>query len=120
MCVILLTATPDALSGASVSGMTMPPGVLSGWRRYDATGTIKITAPLTDVRWENSKVYVTHEGERKEIFLAPIARMARLGLEQDALAVGKIVTIEAYPSMENADELYAERITVDGKVIELM
>lgn len=117
MCVILLTAT-----SSSFSGMPMPGDALSGWRPYDATGTIKITAPLVGIEWEsrNLKIYVTLEGRQKEILLAPIARMARLGLGQDALAVGKIVTIEAYPSMENADELYAERITVDGKVIELM
>jgi hypothetical protein len=119
MCVILLTAT-----SASNPGMPMPPGfeTLSGWRPYDATGTIKITAPLAGVMWEsrNPKVYVTHEGALKEILLAPIARMARLGLEQDALVVGKTVTIEAYPSTQNADELCAERITIDGKVVELM
>jgi hypothetical protein len=118
MCVILLTAT-----SASNTGMPMP-GVeaLSGWRPYDATGTIKITAPLAGVEWDsrNSKVYVTYDGALKEILLAPIARMARRGLEPEALVVGKMVTIEAYPSTDNADELFAERITVDGRVIELM
>ena len=39
--------------------------------------------------------------------------------EKEALAVGKTVTLEAYPSTANANELRAERITVDGKTIEL-
>lgn len=117
MCVILLTAT-----SASLSGMPPGAGAHDGWRPYDATGTIKITAPLAEVMWEslNLKVFVTHQGVRKEIFLAPVARMATRGLEQDALVVGKTITVEAYPSTQNANELRAERITIDGKVVELM
>lgn len=45
--------------------------------------------------------------------------MAARGLEQKALTAGKIVTIEAYPSTQNANELRAERIAVDGRVVAL-
>lgn len=92
-----------------------------GWSSYDAGKTVKITAPLDDVKWENphSMAYVTHEGKRVEVYLAPISRMVARGLEKDALAVGKTVTIEAYPSSANANEFRAERITVDGKTVEL-
>jgi hypothetical protein len=92
-----------------------------GWSSYDSNKTVKITAPLDEVKWENphSMAYVTHEGKRVEVYLAPISRMVARGLEKDALAVGKTVTIEAYPSTVNANELRAERITVDGKTVEL-
>jgi hypothetical protein len=92
-----------------------------GWSSYDSTRMMKITAPLDDVKWENphSMAYVTYEGKRVEVYLAPITRMVARGLEKDALAVGKTVTIEAYPSSSNANELRAERITVDGKTVEL-
>jgi hypothetical protein len=63
--------------------------------------------------------YVTHDGKEAEIYLAPISRMVARGLEKEALAVGKTVTLEAYPSTANPGEFRAERITVDGKTIEL-
>ena len=113
MSMILMTA-----SDASLSGMAW---AHHGWSSYDATETVKITAPLAKVKWENpnSTVYVVHDGARKEISLAPIPRMMTRGLEQDALVVGKTVTIEAYRSTRNAKKFRAERITVDGKVVEL-
>ena len=92
-----------------------------GWSSYDASKTVTITGELDEVKWENphAMAYVTHEGKRAEIYLAPISRMVSRGLEKDALAVGKTVTLEAYPSTSNASEFRAERITVDGKTIEL-
>jgi hypothetical protein len=45
--------------------------------------------------------------------------MESRGLPNDALAAGKKVTIEAYPRTDGTPEMRAERITVDGKTIEL-
>jgi hypothetical protein len=89
------------------------------WSSYDATKIVEITAALEEVMWDQTKVCVTYDGARKEILLAPIARMTARGLGQDALGIGKTVTIEAYPSTQNANELRAERIAVDGRVVAL-
>jgi hypothetical protein len=111
MSMILLAASPASTPGAA--------WVCNGWSSYDATQIVEITAALEEVRWDETTIVVTHEGERKEILLAPIARMAARGLEQKALKVGKTVTVEAYPSTSNANELRAERIAVEGRVVAL-
>lgn len=92
-----------------------------GWSSYDAAKVTTFTAPITKVSYENphGMIFVSHEGVEKEIYLAPPGRMMSRGLEASALTVGKTVTIEAYPSTATANELRAERITVDGKTVEL-
>jgi hypothetical protein len=92
-----------------------------GWSSYDATKTLTITAPIDELKYENPHglIWITHEGKRTEVYLAPPARMVARGLQPDALIVGKAVTVEAYANTADPAELRAERITVDGKVIEL-
>ena len=92
-----------------------------GWSSYEPAKVTKFSAHITKVSYENphGMIFVSHEGVEKEIYLAPPARMMSRGLEKEALTVGKTVTIEAYPSRSAPDELRAERITVDGKVVEL-
>jgi hypothetical protein len=92
-----------------------------GWSSYDASKTVKITGKLDEVKWENphAMAYITHDGKKAEIYLAPISRMVARGLQKEALAIGKTVALEAYPSTANANEFRAERITVDGKTVEM-
>jgi hypothetical protein len=92
-----------------------------GWSSYDASKAVKLSVPLAEVRYRNphAEVEVDHEGKRWLIILAPISRMESRGLPSDALATGKAVIIEAYPRTDGTAEMRAERITVDGKTIEL-
>ena len=60
-----------------------------------------------------------HDGKRWLIILAPPSRMDRRGLPAADLSVGKPVKVEGYPSRVHDGEMRAERITVDGRVIEL-
>ena len=92
-----------------------------GWSSYDADKTVKVEVRLAEVRYRNphAEVAVDHEGKRWQVILAPISRMESRGLSKDALSVGKPVTIEGYPRKDGTAEIRAERITVDGKVIEL-
>ena len=92
-----------------------------GWCSYDADKSVKVEVPLAEVRYRNphAEVAVDHEGKRWQVILAPISRMESRGLSKDALSVGKPVTIEGYPRKDGTAEIRAERITVDGKVIEL-
>jgi len=115
MSMILLAASP-ARSPGPPFGAVWASGQWSSW---DATEIVEITAALEEVRWDETTLVVTHDGRRKEILLAPAARMAARGLEPKALEAGKIVTIWAYPSTTSANELRAERIAVDGRVIAL-
>jgi hypothetical protein len=45
--------------------------------------------------------------------------MERRGLTKEALKPGAKVTVVGYPNREKADEMRAERITANGKTVEL-
>ena len=51
--------------------------------------------------------------------LAPVSRMQSRGAPPELVAVGKTVAAYGYPSTVEKDEMRAERITVDGKTVEL-
>jgi hypothetical protein len=92
-----------------------------GWSSYDADKVMKFDAALAAVRYRNphAEVEVDHQDKRWLVILAPISRMESRGLPGDALKTGKTVTIEGYPRSDGTAELRAERITVDGKTVEL-
>lgn len=92
-----------------------------GWSSYDAEKPIKIEAQVTSVQYRNphAELDIIHEGSTWDVILAPVARMESRGLSQQDLAVGKTITIEGYPRRDGTHEIRAERISVDGKTIEL-
>lgn len=92
-----------------------------GWSSYDAGQTLKIEAVLQEVQYRNphAEVQIDHDGRRWNVILAPTRRMEARGLSNAALQPGKTITIEGYPKRDGSAELRAERITVDGRVIEL-
>ncbi|MEB2398740.1 MAG: DUF6152 family protein [Alcaligenaceae bacterium] len=92
-----------------------------GWSAYDTDKAMKLEAPLTAVRYRNPHAQVTiqHQGRDWEVILAPTRRMETRGLPKEALQKGKVVTIEGYPRRDGTPEIRAERITVDGKTVEL-
>lgn len=92
-----------------------------GWSSYDASKLVTLNTALAEVRYRNphAEVEVEHDGKRWLVILAPISRMESRGLPSNALERGKKITIEAYPRNDGTAEMRAERITVDGKTIEL-
>lgn len=92
-----------------------------GWSSYDANKVIKLTAPLADVAWANphATAKVAYQGRTWDVVLAPISRMEARGLTREMLAPGKAVTLEGYPRSDGAPEMRLERVTVQGKVVEL-
>lgn len=94
-----------------------------GWNSYDDTPQ-KLTGKIESVKFANPHVMIEfapsdQAKERKSIYLAPVSRMVDRGLPQDKVKAGMTVQIEAYPSKSKKDEMRAERITVDGKTVEL-
>ena len=118
-----LSAVLPAVLPAVLSTLLMSPAAWAhhGWSSYDSEKTVKLDVPLAEVHYRNphAEVEVDHQGKRWQVILAPISRMETRGLEKDALAVGKTVTIEGYPRKDGTPEIRAERITVGGKVVEL-
>ncbi len=53
------------------------------------------------------------------VVLAPPSRMENRGLPAAMLKPGAKARVEGYPSRDDPGELRAERITIDGKTIEL-
>jgi len=53
------------------------------------------------------------------VTLAPTTRMQSRGAPAEFVAVGKTVKAEGYVSKVEPDEMRAERITVDGKTVEM-
>ncbi len=51
--------------------------------------------------------------------LAPTTRMVSRGAPAEFIAVGKTISAVGYASTVEKDELRAERITVDGKTVEM-
>jgi predicted transcriptional regulator len=53
------------------------------------------------------------------VTLAPTFRMINRGATKEMVAVGKTVSAYGYASLVEKDEMRAERITVDGKTVEM-
>lgn len=92
-----------------------------GWSSYDAKKTLSITAPLSSVSWGNPHGSAKVMWQKKEwtVILAPVSRMEARGLTKQMLASGKPVTLVGYPRSDGTTEMRIERVTVDGKAIEL-
>lgn len=92
-----------------------------GWSSYDAAKVIKVEAPVEVVRYQqpHGEIEIMYEGKPWVVVLAPPSRMQARGLPKEDLTVGTKVLIEAYPKRDGEAEMRAERITVNGKIIEL-
>lgn len=121
----LLFAKRFLLSAFVATGLWagMPTGAEAhhGWSSYDAEKTITTKAKLQDVAWRNphAQAKVEYEGKTWDVILAPISRMEARGLTQEMLKDGATVTLEGYPRSDGTAEMRLERITVDGKTVEL-
>ncbi len=92
-----------------------------GWGGYDAGNPLTLTGTILESSYQNPHGMLRLEtpGKTWLVVLAPPSRMTNRGLTAAMLAVGATATVEGYPHKTEADELRAERITVDGKTIEL-
>jgi hypothetical protein len=92
-----------------------------GWGSYDANTVVTLEGPILQAAYEfpHGHVIMEGRGKRWDVVLAPPSRMNSRGLPREELAVGKIAKVEGYPSKVTPTEMRAERITIDGKTIEL-
>ena len=92
-----------------------------GWSSYDATKTIRVTAPLSSVAWTNphGTAQVVWQKRSWKVVLAPTARMEARGLTRAMLASGKPVTLIGYPRRDGTAEMRIETVVAGGKTVEL-
>jgi hypothetical protein len=92
-----------------------------GWGSYDASKPLTVTGTIESLKYENphATIRVKAPGKVWTVTLAPVSRMQLRGATVEFVAVGKTVAAYGYASTVDADELRAERITIDGKTVEL-
>lgn len=92
-----------------------------GWGSYDASKSITVEGPITSSKFENPHALISVKASDKvwNVVLAPTTRMLSRGAPAELIAVGKSVIAHGYASTVEKDEMRAERITIDGKTIEM-
>jgi hypothetical protein len=92
-----------------------------GWSEYDSSKALKLTGKIVESGYEHPHGHLRLEtpGKTWNVVLAPPSRMERRGLEKAALKPGGSVTVEGYPNRDKPEEMRAERITLNGKTVEL-
>ena len=112
-----------ALLAALATIPLAPPGALAhhGWGSYDSSKVLSMAGPIVEASYQypHAHLVIEHEGERWEVVLAPPSRMQQRGIAADDLKPGVAVTVEGYPSKVKPHAMRAERITLDGRTVEL-
>jgi hypothetical protein len=92
-----------------------------GWGSYDAKSPVTVTGKILTSVYENPHATLTVQAPDKvwTVTLAPTSRMRNRGALPELIKVGNEITAIGYPSTVEKDELRAERITVNGKTIEM-
>jgi len=92
-----------------------------GWSEYDSTSTLTLTGTIEQAGYEHPHgfVHLTVDGKAWVAVLAPPSRMENRGLPRAELVPGKRVTLVGYPNRNKPGEMRAERITIDGRTVEL-
>ena len=92
-----------------------------GWSGYDSEKVLKLGGAITESGYEHPHGYIKLETPEKLwlVVLAPPSRMENRGLPRAMLKTGAKVNVEGYPSRADPNEMRAERITIEGKTIEL-
>ena len=98
-----------------------PAAAHHGWSEYDSSKPLKLTGKIIESGYEHphGEVRLETPGKTWNVVLAPPSRMEFRGLEKRMLAAGGIATVEGYANRNKPDELRAERITIQGKTVEL-
>lgn len=115
------TALGAAAALGAVAALPLPAAAHHGWSNYDSDKAMTVTAPVVESSYghPHGTITVEAEGGRWLVILAPPSRMTNRGLTPEAIAVGETVTVEGYPARNGDKEMRAERITADGKTVEL-
>lgn len=114
---------PITLAVATALGLLVAGSAAAhhGWGSYDARNLVTVAGKIATSKYENPHVTLTVAAKEKSwtVTLAPTSRMINRGALIELVTVGKEITAVGYPSTVEKDEMRAERITVDGKTIEM-
>ena len=102
---------------AAFLALAGPAAAHHGWGSYDAARPITVAGPILTSRYENPHVTLTVRSADKVWTVT--SRMVTRGALLEMVAAGKTISAYGYPSTAEKDEMRAERITVDGKTVEM-
>ena len=99
----------------------LPVGAHHGWSEYDSTKPLTFTGKILESGYEHphGHIRLASPGKTLLVILAPPSRMENRGLAPSGLRKGNTVTVVGYANREKPDEMRAERITSEGKTVEL-
>jgi hypothetical protein len=106
---------------AGLIGLPLAAAAHHGWSEYETDKAIKLTGKVLASGYEHPHGHISFAapGKTWNVVLAPPSRMERRGLDRALLKPGAVVSVEGYANRDKPGEMRAERITVDGKTIEL-
>lgn len=97
-----------------------------GWSSYDEKETLTFAGVIRESGYGNPHGFVRLQVDGNEqqgkvwyVVLAPPGRMEARGLSREMLKEGTTATVVGYPHREKAEEMRAERITINDKTVEL-
>jgi hypothetical protein len=101
--------------------VALPAVAHHGWSEYDAGQPLTLTGTIKASGYEHPHGHVALQtpGKTWQVVLAPPTRMENRGLPREALKAGNTVTVVGYPNRSKPEEMRAERITFEGKTVEL-
>lgn len=92
-----------------------------GWGSYH-TDAVTLEGKIQESTYQNPHgmlKFAAADAKVWNVVLAPPSRMENRGLPPAMLAPGKAATVVGYVHRSEKDEMRAERITIDGKTVEL-
>lgn len=115
--VLLMLGMLAGLAGAGVGQVAAH----HGWSGYDSNQVMNLVGVIREAGYEHPHAYVKLEvpGKVWLVVLAPPSRMERRGLPAAMLKVGETASVVGYPHRSEPNEMRAERITIEGKTVEL-
>lgn len=110
-----------SLAVLAALALPVPTQAHHGWSGYDSSKPLKVAGTIREAGYEHPHGYVKLEAAGKTwvVVLAPPSRMENRGLPASALKAGIAAQVEGYVNRSDAQEMRAERITIDGKTVEL-
>ena len=92
-----------------------------GWSEYDNSTVLNLTGVIKESGYEHPHGHIRLEAPGKTwlVVLAPPSRMENRGLPSASLKPGNKASVVGYANRSKPEEMRAERITIDGKTVEL-
>lgn len=106
---------------AAIGMAAVPSTAHHGWGNYDSSKALTLSGKIVESTYQNphGTLKLDATGKMWTVILAPPSRMELRGLPTAMLAPGKQATVVGYAHRTQTAELRAERITIDGKTVEL-